>query len=171
MSRRDVEVRPAVVGDLPDLVAALGQERFFVDRLTRQAAGRGVLLVARIGGRVVGDVYLWLEPAEEEQVREHLPEVPLLGHLEVRAELRGRGIGTAVMAAAEKELVRLGYRAVALGVDMTNDGAERLYVRLGYTHWAHGPADTEHEEYLPDGGTRRVPEKCYIMVKRLAGQR
>jgi len=162
-----VEVRVAGRDDLAALVAVLGQERFFADRLARQDDGRGLLLVALVDGRPVGDVYLWLEPAEEPEVRRHLPGVPLLGHLEVLPELRSQGIGRDIMQAAEDLLRRGGYERVALGVDMDNHRAAELYHRLGYTHWGYAPADTSQEVFLADGTIMRVPEKCYILVKDL----
>jgi GNAT superfamily N-acetyltransferase len=163
-----VEVRAAGWADLAPLTAVLGQECFFADRLARQDAGRGVLLVALVDGRPVGDVYLWLEPAEEPEVRRYLPGVPLLGHLEVLPELRGQGIGTEVMRAAEDTLRRLGHQRVALGVDMDNHRATALYQRLHYIDWGYAPADTSQEVYHPDGRVERVPEKCYILVKELS---
>jgi GNAT superfamily N-acetyltransferase len=164
-----VDVRIAGWPDLAPLMAVLGQGRFFADRLARQDAGRGVLLVALVDGRPVGDVYLWLEPAEEPDVRRYLPGVPLLGHLEVLPALRGQGIGTEIMRVAEDLLRRLGHGRVALGVDMDNDRATALYQRLHYLHWGYAPADTSQEVFHPDGRVERVPEKCYILVKDLTG--
>jgi GNAT superfamily N-acetyltransferase len=166
MSR--VEVRVAGPDDLATMVAVLGQGRFFADRLARQEAGRGLLLVALVDGRPVGDVYLWLEPAEEPEVRRYLPGVPLLGHLEVLPELRSHGIGTEIMRVAEELLRRGGHQRVALGVDMDNHRAAELYHRLGYTHWGYAPADTSQEVFHADGRVERVPEKCYILVKDLS---
>ena len=163
-----VDVRVASWADLAPLMAALGQERYFADRLARQDSGRGMLLVALLDGRPVGGVYLWLEPAEEADVRRYLPGVPLLGHLEVLPELRGRRIGTEIMRVAEERLRRLGHERVALGVDMDNHRAAALYERLGYSHWGYAPADTSQEVYHPDGRVERVPEKCYILVKDLS---
>ncbi len=163
------EIRPAGPGDLSHLLSALGQEHYFADRLDRQAAGRGVLLVALIDSRPVGHVYLSLEPAEEEDLRRYLPGVPLLCHLEVLPELRSRGIGSAIMTTAEAELRRRGHRMVVLGVDLDNHRAAELYHRLRYRPWAYGPVETTREVVRPDGRTERVPDKCRIFVKKLSG--
>src|SRR6266545_4947436 len=149
-----VEIRRVSLADLPALVATLGQVRYFTDRLDRQEAGRGMLLVAFMGGRPVGDVYLWLEEAEE---------------AEVRPKLQGRGIGTAIMMEAEGELRRRGHRLVALGVDTDNLRAAELYCRLGYIHWGHGLTETTREVDLSDGRIERLPDKCYVLVKKLTG--
>ncbi len=42
----ELEVRPGSGADLPLLVSVLGQRRWFSERLARQRAGGGVLLLA-----------------------------------------------------------------------------------------------------------------------------
>src|SRR5213078_2797357 len=88
-------VRPARSADLESFAAALGGHGFLTDRLNRQRNGRGVLFLAWLGCRPAGDVYLWLEEAEEWPIRRHLPGVALITHLEVDPALRNRGIGHA----------------------------------------------------------------------------
>ncbi|WP_336205311.1 GNAT family N-acetyltransferase [Nonomuraea sp. LPB2021202275-12-8] len=164
---RHVRIRTASEEDLPALVAALGQRAYFVAQLTRQRAGRGVLLVAWHAFTPVGDVYLRLEAAEEQELRDRLPGVPLLAHLEVAGEHRGRRIGTQLVEAAEGRLRDLGHARVALGVDLDNDRARSLYRRLGYREWAHPPVSTIREIYHPDGRLERAPDECEILVKDL----
>jgi GNAT superfamily N-acetyltransferase len=110
------EVRPASDADLATLVAALGERHWFADRLARQRRGGGVLLVAWLDGRPVGEVFLECEPAKEPEVRRHLPGVPRLDHLEVPGPFQGRGIGTALIRAAEDTARRLGHERITLGV-------------------------------------------------------
>ena len=71
-----VEIRPGSADDLTVLVAVLGERHWFSDRLARQQRGGGVLLVAWLAGRPVGEVFLDCEPATEPEVRRQLPEVP-----------------------------------------------------------------------------------------------
>ena len=113
-----MEIRPGSDADLAALVAVLGQRHFFTDRLARQQGGGGVLLVAWLGGRPVGDGFLVCEPAEEPKVRRHLPGVPQLTHLEVLGPLQGRGSGTALIRAAEDTARQLGHEQLALGVGL-----------------------------------------------------
>ncbi len=47
---------------------------------------------------------------------------------------QSRGIGTALLAAAERRASRGGARHLALLVTRTNDGARRFYERNGYRH-------------------------------------
>jgi len=70
-----VEIRPGSTDDLAALVAVLGERHFFTDRLARQQRGGGVLLVAWLDGRPVGEVFLECEPATEPEVRPQLPGV------------------------------------------------------------------------------------------------
>ncbi|GID94225.1 N-acetyltransferase [Amorphoplanes digitatis] len=60
------------------------------------------------------------------------PGLGWLHHVGIDEGFRGRGHGTAVIAAIEAELVRRGVHALGLNVDGANDGARRLVERLGY---------------------------------------
>ncbi len=163
----ELQVRPGSDADLPALVAVLGQRRWFSDRLARQRAGGGVLLLAWLEDRPVGDVYLHLEPATEPEVRRHLPGVPLLIHLEVLGPLQRRGIGTALIHAGEGTARRLGHRRLAMGVGLENHGARRLYERLGYTDWGHGTVETSWEEHDHTGQPVTVSETIHMLVRDL----
>ena len=146
-----VEVRTASDAELATLVAVLGERHWFTDRLTRQQRGGGVLLVAWLDGRPVGEVFLECEPANEPEVRRHLPGVPRLDHLEVLGPLWGQGIGTALIGAAEATARQLGHERIALGVVLDNPKARRLYERLGYADWGHGTVVGTWVEYPDDG--------------------
>jgi GNAT superfamily N-acetyltransferase len=161
------EVRPASDADLAAVVAVLGQRDFFTDRLARQQGGGGVLLVAWVDGHPVGDVFLACEQAEEPKVRQHLPGVPQLIHLEVLEPFQRRGIGTALIRAAEDTARRLGYQRIALGVGLDNCAARRLYERLGYADWGHGTVVARWVERHHDGPPVMVSEVCDMLVKRL----
>jgi ribosomal protein S18 acetylase RimI-like enzyme len=54
----------------------------------------------------------------------------------VRRERRRRGIGTALMHAAEELVCSRRFDAIVLGVEDSNPGARRLYERLGYEVFA-----------------------------------
>ncbi|WP_033291681.1 GNAT family N-acetyltransferase [Amycolatopsis jejuensis] len=161
----EVSIRQAGQADLAVLAAVLGNQGFFEDRLTRQAKGLGVLFTAWCDARPVGDVYLWLEDAEEPPIRGHLPGVPLLTHLEVAPEARNRGIGAALVRAAEDYLAGQGHALGALAVRTDNTRAARLYRRLGYEDWGHGTVVCYSEHTLPDGRTVSEPEHCHVLVK------
>ena len=54
----------------------------------------------------------------------------------VRAFQQSRGIGTALMSAAEEHVCARGLNAIVLGVEDANPHARRLYERLGYVEFA-----------------------------------
>ncbi len=163
----NLHIRRARPADLGVLIRELGQRRFFADRFSRQARGLGALLVAWRDGRPIGVIYLWLEAAEEADIRRHLPGTPILNHLEIHADHRGGGIGTQLIEAAERRLYKLGFERVALAVEVTNGRAAELYMRLGYREWSH---PTVMCYSLTDGRGQRHAETCRIMVKPLLGE-
>jgi GNAT superfamily N-acetyltransferase len=163
----ELEIRPASDADLATLVAVLGERHWFTDRLARQQRGGGVLLVAWLEGRPVGEVFLECEPANEPEVRQQLPGVPRLDHLEVLGPLWGQGIGTALIRAAEDTARQLGHERIALGVGLDNPKAWQLYERLGYADWGHGTVVGTWVEYPDDGLPVTVSEVCDMLIKRL----
>jgi GNAT superfamily N-acetyltransferase len=152
-------------GDLEILARNLGQREFFADRLSQQKCGNGALLTAWWDGHPIGDAYLWLAEAEEPELREYLPGVPLLTHVEIHANYRSRGIGTRLIAAAERELVERKYTKVALAVEKNNVRAAELYSRLGYRRWRHPEVSYVRCESF--GGSDESPEICHVMIKDL----
>jgi GNAT superfamily N-acetyltransferase len=162
-----VQVQPGADAELPALVEALGERSFFADRLARQHQGRGVLLVAWLGDRPVGDVYLMREPTDVPKVRRYLPGIPHLDHLEVVGPLQRRGIGTALIGAGEDTARRLGDEQLALGVGLANVDARRLYERLGYVDWGHGPVVGTWRAVGDDGAAVAVSQLIDMLVKHL----
>ncbi len=164
-------IRQADDADLPALAIDFGPEGLYRDRLKRQAAGKGVLLTYCLdeSGPPMGVVYVWLEDAEEPEVREELPGVPLLMHLKVHHDMRGWGIGTALVREAERLVVGRGGERIALGVDPNNINAISLYTRLGYQEWPHGLVAT-HQVEFHKRRRRRYNEECRIFVKQLVAE-
>jgi GNAT superfamily N-acetyltransferase len=164
----DLEIHAVSGDELGALVTAGGQAGYFRDRLERQRRGLGVLIAAWRGTRAVGSVYLWLERAEEPEIREHLPGVPLITHLEVFAATdRRQGIGTRLVLAAEATLRDRGHPMVALAVELSNDDAARLYGKLGYRDWGSGRVDCVRREWLADGELSEMAEKCDVLTRVL----
>jgi GNAT superfamily N-acetyltransferase len=88
----------------------------------------GVAFVAEEDGQVVGYLALiWgftLELGGRDAFVDELYVVP---------DRRGRGIGSALIEAAEAACLRVGAKALHLAVERSNAGAHRLYRRLGFT--------------------------------------
>jgi ribosomal protein S18 acetylase RimI-like enzyme len=62
-------------------------------------------------------------------VRPHTAHIPQVG---VGPAFQGLGVGTALMAAAFRDLAEDGFEQVTLTVTEANAGAVRLYQRLGF---------------------------------------
>ncbi|HKF77522.1 MAG TPA: inositol monophosphatase family protein [Candidatus Dormibacteraeota bacterium] len=84
-------------------------------------------LVAELGGRVVGYAELHARPSSLHDASEGW-----LGALAVAADLRGSGIGGALLRAVEREARLLGCADIALESSAWRDGAHRFYAGLGY---------------------------------------
>ena len=108
----NVEIRP-----LADAELAIADARLPLHRLD---AGTGFYLVGWDGGEPAGHAYLALTSPLEVQDMYVLPE------------LRGRGIGTALLNAAEDEARSRGATRLTLTVGVDSAGARRLYERQGY---------------------------------------
>ncbi|WP_414637397.1 GNAT family N-acetyltransferase [Actinophytocola sp.] len=160
----EVEIRQAQWEDLATLARTLGQKPFFADRLTRQDNALGVLLTAWADGAPIGDVYLWLDKAEEPEIREYLPDVPLLTHLEVVLGHRNHGVGTMLIDEAENLARARKHRHIALAVAVDNDKAAKLYDRLGYLNWSREPIFCYSLDF---GDGERRAELCHVLVKPL----
>ena len=132
-----LRIRLAGRGDLPVLVELrrlVGWNSGGLEgSLLAAEAGRQVLLLAEWGGRPAGAVALSLPPMGGGGFgRGHISDllvVPLY---------RRRGIGTALLRAAEREIADRGLAEATLDVDAGNRTALRLYLGNGYQH--HRPA-------------------------------
>ncbi|MBR5868831.1 MAG: GNAT family N-acetyltransferase [Clostridia bacterium] len=93
-------------------------DRYFTDREDR-------LFVAEADGKPVA--FLALEVHREEQIFTYVDD------FSVTEAFRNQGIGHALMAAAENHTRAMGIPVISLHVEKHNQGARRLYERLGYT--------------------------------------
>ena len=93
-------------------------------------------LVAEVEGVVVGSLDAFMRPHPSEGSM-RMPRRGALIGLAVDEGWRGRGIGTALMDAAEAWARGRGYDTLELDVADPNGDARRLYERLGYGLVAH----------------------------------
>ncbi|GAA3449933.1 hypothetical protein GCM10018962_17660 [Dactylosporangium matsuzakiense] len=161
-----VHIRPARAADLPRLVAAHGQHHYFEQRIARQPK-LGIVLLAERAGTVAGSAFLRLAPAEEWELRERLPKVPIFSHLEVLPEHRGNGVGTKILAAAEGLARGRQRRRMVLGVKPDDRTAFDLYSRNGYADWGLGVINALVVDYDDQGRRVHSTERCHIMIKDL----
>ena len=143
-------IRPATPEDEPALIeiqhsSAIHHATIDPDRWRMQSLEEGARsrrrwhtvkprsegLVAVADGRVVGMIELYLRrPRDPEGARKARVEVDL--GLAVAPDWRGRGVGTALMRAAEDWARAHGAERMVLDLNAANEGALRLYERLGY---------------------------------------
>lgn len=149
MERQEVEIREAVREDLPAIVALLAddplgeQREVAADPLPPgyhqafeeiEADPRQSLLVAEMGGRIVGTLQLSILPnltyggrrrAQVEGVR-------------IAAEARGRGIGRALVERAKNTAIAAGCHMLQLTANRQRPQAVHFYERLGFVDSHHG---------------------------------
>ncbi|MER6027043.1 GNAT family N-acetyltransferase [Streptomyces sp. NPDC001851] len=130
----DLRIRPAVHTDLDAVLAfwktaaegtSISDDRDGVERLV--ARDPEALILAEQGGELVGTVI-----AGFDGWRCHLYR------LAVHPERRRRGIGSALLAAAEERFVRLGGRRADAMVLVRNERAQHAWSAAGYgpeEHW------------------------------------
>ncbi len=130
-----IAIRPARNSDasaLAGLAAQLGypstpgQVRRRLDTLTEKAAENEVF-VAEAGGQVVGWVHVHIYRLLVDD-----PEAEI-GGLVVDEQARGRGVGAALMQAAESWAKEKGCASVYLRSNVIRTQAHEFYKRLGYT--------------------------------------
>jgi GNAT superfamily N-acetyltransferase len=132
MRQLDVEIRELRARDVGLLEETLqpDDESKFRRRLQEHAAGVINFLVAWEEGNPIGHGYVRWHPGEP--LSFSFPDVPSIGDLAVKEELRSRGVGTRLMEEAEDLVLRAGHPQIAVGVDINNYRARSLYERRGY---------------------------------------
>lgn len=124
-----VRIRPAAAGDL-DVLTALEIAGFEGDRMSRRSLRRllgaptAATLVAVAGDRIVGYAMLLFRQGSRSARLYSLVRIP---------EGRGRGIGEALLRAAERVAAEHGATEMRLEVRPDNDRARALYERLGFS--------------------------------------
>ncbi|WP_152360472.1 GNAT family N-acetyltransferase [Microlunatus speluncae] len=119
--------------------------------------GSGDYLAAVLAdGRIAGKIGIRYD--------EH-PDAGTLFQFDVVERLRNKGIGTALIGRAEQVISDHGLDRATLGVEESNEGAIRLYRRLGYQEFASEPAEWDQE--APDGTSYRYHCLCLLMHRSL----
>lgn len=107
-------------------------------------ADRTTILVAVEGGTIVGSATLELdarvEEPEDPPLDPHEAHIRMLG---VDPSVRGRGVGTLLMATCERAAIESGKTLMTLHTTHRMTAARRMYERLGYERGA--------DRVFPDG--------------------
>jgi ribosomal protein S18 acetylase RimI-like enzyme len=142
-------IRPAGPGDL-DALVALEDQVFLTDRIRRRGFRRFLaspsvrFLAAECEGAFAGYVLVLFRGNAE---------VARLYSIGVAPQFSGRGIGAALLDAAEDAALERNCTALRLEVDEENATAVALYRRSGYREFGR------HPHYYEDGGTALRFEK------------
>ena len=145
-----MEVRPLSSNEL-ELVGA----RLPLNRLD----GAGTYLVAWDEAEPVGQAHIaW------RNTKLGMPEIQ---DVFVLPERRGQGIGTALALAVEQFALERGLNRLSIGASVTNDGALRLYRRLGYVDAGLPPHRVQGTIHVR-GGPIEVDDTLIFLVKDLA---
>lgn len=110
---------------------------------------------------LVGGLHVRTQPADEIEIREHMPDVPFLHNLHVRKRYRHRGVGSQLLAVAESIVSEWGSTRIAMAVAVNNSIGLRWYMHLGYSHWPYDSVACLTEN--------NVLEMCYVIQKPLEG--
>ena len=97
----------------------------------RMAEHGGTELVAEVDGNVVGYLLCVIESAQA-YVHERFSRHAYIAELVIAEAARGRGLGQALIAAAEDFARASDMRSIFIGVLAGNAPADRLYEHLGY---------------------------------------
>ena len=124
-----------VVAELRADEVELVDSRLPLNRLDSSDAGSSTYLIAWDGEAPVGHAHVAWSGT-------HL-RLPEIQDMFVLPELRGRGIGTELVAAAERLARERGWARISLSVSVDgNPTARRLYERLGYVDAGVPPVRT-----------------------------
>jgi GNAT superfamily N-acetyltransferase len=113
------------VGFLPPLTTETA-EAYWLETLNEVGQGKRILLVSGEDGEVKGSVQLALATKQNGLHRAEVQK------LLVQTRFRNRGVGRALMAAAEESARAAGRTLLVLDTEQGST-AERLYERCGYT--------------------------------------
>jgi GNAT superfamily N-acetyltransferase len=133
-----LELMRELQGDLIPLfdrmlpLAELGA--WYRDEMLADGVGpRGRTLVAELGGRLVGYAIVLLDQSSEEHRDEVLYTYAIVAELLVSRKLRGKGLGTQLLAECERIAKERGNKWLRIEVLARNGGARRLYERSGFS--------------------------------------
>lgn len=132
MTAASLHIRRATLADL-DALVALERRAFTTDHLSRQQYRRhlhsatAVVLAAVDGSGLLGKAVVFFRGNSG---------IARLYSIAVSNEARGRGLGEALLGAAEEAARRRACTRMRLEVRQDNSSAMRLYERLGYRRFA-----------------------------------
>ncbi|MBR7838501.1 GNAT family N-acetyltransferase [Actinospica durhamensis] len=133
-----------------------------------QQADEAAYLIAWSEEAAVGHVVVTWAGFREEPARLAVPQCPAIGYLQVTPASRGKGVGSALVGAAEACIAARGFRRAGLAVGIDNPAAARLYQRLGYQDTSVR-CESQYTWYDDAGVGHDVTEMNLYLAKDLSG--
>ncbi len=163
----EIILRPLQKSDLPALEwdgEYLHFRNVFLDVYKKVEKGTVKAWVAVTqDGRMVGQVFLQLT-SDRRELADGWNRAYLYS-LRVRQAWQNLGIGTQLIDVVEEDLRKMGYTRVTLNVARNNQGAIRLYTRLGFQIVAEEPGVWSYPDHK--GVWRTVSEPSWRMEKKM----
>lgn len=91
----------------------------------------GNIFVAEEDGKVIGFCSVWVEKKPEELIST-LAEYAYISDCILLPDFRGKGLGKALLSAAEKHAIEAGMKTIIIGVLAKNTGAIEVYKKAGF---------------------------------------
>ncbi|MDH3647214.1 MAG: GNAT family N-acetyltransferase [Gammaproteobacteria bacterium] len=133
-----MEIRALGKGDLPQLTELFDQYRVFYERPSDRAAVKAFLRQrltredSAFIGAIVHDVLIGFTQLYPSYTSVGLARLWILNDLYVSADARRRGVGAALMHAAQEYAEMTGAKAMVLSTAVDNHTAQQLYEKLGW---------------------------------------
>lgn len=158
--------RLAARSDLPKL-EWFGMYRhyrnLFMRSFREQLRGRRLMLVADCEGFPVGQIFIQLK--SNDSLYANGNDRAYLYSLRVMEMFQHKGIGTRLLHEAEAYVMERGFSWTTIAAAKDNEGARRLYERLGYRVFGEDPGQWSYVDH--EGRTRFVAEPCWTLEKAL----
>lgn len=166
--KKELEIKLCREEDLDMLEKSMptsGLSRFHHKRFENQEKGRVSYLIAWLKGEPVGHIDLRWYGFDHEDLEKEIRDIPELNAITVAKSYRNQGIGTALIEEAEKIAKERGFKRVGMGVNPENEGAKRLYEKLGYKDSGTGLHLGSWEVIGKDGNTFIESEEGLVFLK------
>lgn len=160
------KLRAEHIPALDELVASGGHQTesaYFETALEEQQDRKRDVLLAYLGGDLVGYVHLNFFPQYIPFLRLKIPEIQ---DLFVHPAFRRQGVGETLIRACEKLTKESGVGHIGIGVGMTSryGAAQRLYARLGYV--PDGAGVVFDRVPVATGDVRPIDDRlCLMLIK------
>jgi ribosomal protein S18 acetylase RimI-like enzyme len=163
----EVVIRRLEATELRSLESSMPSQ-FHQQRLQIQTREEADYLIAWRGSEAVGHLLLRWQGPLPRPLEDRAAGIPYIEALVVKEQVRARGIGSRLMAAAEEKVIGRGISSAGLAVAVENWPAMAFYARRGYELTGFDPFDVSWSYVDHDGALNVEEERCVYLVKTFA---